>query len=304
MRSTAVSAIVVRMTALLRYRKRIITSDDVRYIRQLIADNPHIGRCALSKKICRDWNWVQDNGHLKDMVCRSLMLLLEREGHLTLPPRKMVPHNPLALRKPPKKITVDQTPIRESLAGLSPIKLRQVRKTELEAIFNSLIEQYHYLNYTQPVGEHLKYMFFSGDRPIACLSFSSAPYWIDCRDRFIGWCSEAREKNRHLLAYNTRFLILPWIRVPYLASHLLSLCAKQINSDWQRLYHHPILWLETFVDTERFKGTCYEAANWQFLGLTKGTGKDNKLKRRVSIKATYGYPLVQNFREKLERIGC
>ena len=292
------------MTALLRYRKRIITSDDVRYIRQLIADNPHIGRCALSKKICRDWNWVQDNGHLKDMVCRSLMLLLEREGHLTLPPRKMVPHNPLALRKPPKKITVDQTPIRESLAGLSPIKLRQVRKTELEAIFNSLIEQYHYLNYTQPVGEHLKYMFFSGDRPIACLSFSSAPYWIDCRDRFIGWCSEAREKNRHLLAYNTRFLILPWIRVPYLASHLLSLCAKQINSDWQRLYHHPILWLETFVDTERFKGTCYEAANWQFLGLTKGTGKDNKLKRRVSIKATYGYPLVQNFREKLERIGC
>ncbi len=290
------------MTELLRYRKRIITSDDVRYIRQLIADNPHIGRCALSQKICRDWNWIQDNGHLKDMVCRSLMLLLERQGHITLPPRKRVPHNPLALRKPPKKITIDQTPIRESLADLAPITLRQVRKTELEAIFNSLIEQHHYLGYTQPVGEHLKYMFFSGKRPLACLSFSSAPYWINCRDRFIGWSSAAREKNRHLLAYNTRYLILPWIQVPNLASHLLSLCAKQINSDWQQLYHHPIIWLETFVDTERFKGTCFKAANWQFLGLTKGTGKNDKLKRCVSIKAMYGYPLVPNFREKLDWI--
>ncbi len=293
---------MLRMTELLRYRKQIITSDDVLYIRQLIADNPHISRNALSKKICRDWNWVQDNGYLKDMVCRSLMLLLEREGHITLPPRKRIPHNPLALRRPPKKITIDQAPIRKSLAGLAPIKLRQVRKTEWEAIFNSLIEQHHYLDYTQPVGEHLKYLFFSGDRPIACLSFSSAPYRINCRDRFIGWCSEAREKNRHLLAYNTRFLVLPWIRVPHLASHLLSLCARQINSDWQRLYHHPILWLETFVDTERFKATCYKAANWKFLGLTKGTGKDNKLKRRVSIKAMYGYPLARNFREKLNRI--
>ncbi|NIA31638.1 MAG: DUF4338 domain-containing protein [Actinobacteria bacterium] len=290
------------MTELLRYRKRIITSNDVRYIRQLIADNPHISRRALSQKVCRDWNWIQDNGHLKDMVCRSMMLLLEREGHIALPPRKRIPHNPLAARKPPKKIAIDQTPIRESLADMVPIKLRQVRRSEWEAIYNSLIEQYHYLSYTQPVGEHLKYIFFSGKRPVACLSFSNAPYWIDCRDCFIGWSPLAREKNRHLLAYNTRFLILPWVRVPHLASHLLSLCAKQINSDWQRLYHHPILWLETFVDTERFKGTCYKAANWKFLGLTKGTGKDSKLKRRVSIKAMFGYPLARNFREILGRI--
>jgi len=289
------------MTELLRYRKRIITSDDVRYIRQVIDDDPRISRRALSQKICRDWNWVQDNGYLKDMVCRSLMLLLERDGHITLPPRKRVPHNPLAVRKPPQKITIDQTPIRGPLTGLSPIKLRQVRKTKWEAIFNSLIEHHHYLGYTQPVGEHLKYLFFSGNRPIAGLSFSSAPYWIDCRDWFIGWSPQAREKNRHLLAYNNRFLILPWIQVPNLASHLLSLCARQINSDWQKLYHHQILWLETFVDTERFKGTCYKAANWHFLGTTKGTGKDNKLKQCVSIKAMYGYPLVRNFREMLDR---
>ena len=156
------------------------------------------------------------------------MLLLEREGHITLPPRKRIPHNPLAVRKPPKKIAIDQTPIRESLADMAPIKLQQVRRSEWEAIYNSLIEQYHYLSYTQPVGEHLKYTFFSGKHPVACLSFSNAPCWIDCRDYFIGWSPQAREKNRHLPAYNTRFLILPWARVPHLASHLLSLCAKQI----------------------------------------------------------------------------
>lgn len=290
------------MTELLRYRNRIVTSDDVDYLRQLIKDNPNASRRALSQKVCRDWNWVQGNGYLKDMVCRSLMLLLEREGHITLPPRKRVPHNPLAIRKPPKRIVIDQTPIQGPIAGLFPVELRQVRRTELESIFNSLIEQHHYLGYTQPVGEHLKYLFFSYDRPIACLSFSSAAYWIDCRDQFIGWSSDSREKNRHLLAYNTRFLILPWVRVPHLASHLLSLCARQINADWQEFYCHPIFWLETFVDTSRFKGTCYQAANWRFLGLTKGTGKDSKLKRSVSVKAMYGYPLVRNFREKLNWI--
>ncbi len=264
------------MTELLSYRNRIITSDDVRYMRQLIKDNPHISRRALSQKVCHDWNWVQDNGHLKDMVCRSLMLLLEKEGYIILPPRKITPHNPLAMRKPPKKISIDQTPIQGPLSALRPVELRQVRRTESEKIFNSLIEQHHYIGYTQPVGEHLKYLFFAYNRPIACMTFSNEPYWIDCRDRFIGWSPQAREKNRQLLAYNTRFLILPWIRVPHLASHLLSLCARQINTNWQELYHHPILWLETFIDTSRFKGTCYKAANWQFLGLTKGIGKERQ----------------------------
>lgn len=131
-------------------------------------------------------------------------------------------------------------------------------------------------------------------------AFSSAPYAIDCRDNHLGWSIEARERNRHLLAYNSRFLILPWIQVKFLASHLLSRCARQISSDWQTLYNHPIYWLETFVDTERFAGTCYKAANWTFLGLTSDRGKYNKTQKKLtSIKAMYGYPLTRNYPDKL-----
>ena len=135
---------------------------------------------------------------------------------------------------------------------------------------------------------------------IACCAFSSASYAIDHRDIFIGWSAEARECNRHLLAYNTRYLILPWVQVPHLASHLLGRIARSISADWQKLYRHPILWLETFVDTERFAGTCYRAANWTLLGLTSGRGKYNKThKQQTSIKAMYGYPLCRDFRRKL-----
>ncbi len=288
------------MTKLFIYRKRQITTDDVQLIRNLIAKDPTIGRCKLSRQICRKWDWVQPNGYLKDIVCRGLMLKLEREGHLTLPPRKVTPYNPLAQRKPPKKISVSQQAICGKIKELYPIILRQVRKSTDENLFNSLIQQFHYLGYTQPVGDHLKYIAYVADRPVACLAFSSAPYHIGLRDKFIGWDKKTLEKQRHLLTYNTRFLILPWVIVSNLASHILGLCARRINSDWLALYNHPVYWLETFVDTERFAGTCYKAANWLFLGYTAGRGKDEPMKKKNrSIKAMYGYPLVRNFRQKL-----
>jgi hypothetical protein len=165
---------------------------------------------------------------------------------------------------------------------------------------NSLIEQYHYLGYCQPVGEHLKYKVYAKGRPIACLSWSSAPRHIGCRDRLIGWSADVRKKNLQFIIYNSRFLILPWIRVPFLASHLLAQMAKIVPKDWQRIYHHPIYFLETFVDTERFSGTCYRAANWICLGDTTGRGKDDQThKPNRSIKAVWGYPLVKDFRERL-----
>ncbi len=288
------------MIELFTYRKRQITTDDVQFIRNLISKNPTIGRCKLSREICRKWNWVQPNGYLKDIVCRGLMLKLEREGHLTLPPRKVTPYNPLARRKPPKKISVSQQAIQGKIKELYPVILRQVRKNTDENLFNSLIHQFHYLGYTQPVGEHLKYIAYVDDRPVACLAFSSAPYHIGLRDTFIGWDKKTLEKQRHLLTYNTRFLILPWVIVSNLASHILGLCARRINSDWLAFYNHPVYWLETFVDTERFAGTCYKAANWIFIGYTAGRGKDQQTKRKNrSIKAMYGYPLVRNFRQKL-----
>lgn len=225
---------------------------------------------------------------------------LEREGYIVLPPRKSIPRNPFLHRKPPEPVVLDESPIETSVKELFPITLQQVRRTPSEKLFNGLIAQYHYLGYRQPVGEHLKYLVFSNDRPIGCLAFSSAAYHLGCRDTYIGWSPDVRKKNLHLLAYNTRFLVLPWVHVSHLASHILGKCAKIVSSDWQRLYNHPIYWLETFVDTERFKGTCYRAANWILLGKTTGRGKNdqtNKVNR--SIKYVYGYPLIGDFREML-----
>ena len=288
------------MTELFIYRNRTITTEDVNFLLQLIADNPEESRRALSQRVCREWSWIQPNGALKDAVCRGLMLKLHREGFIKLPPRKKRFTGGCQSQKKIKNIDIEQTPIVSVVKQLLPIEFRQVRKTSYEKLFNSLIEQHHYLGYTQPVGEHLKHLVFSGGRPIACFVFSSAPYSILHRDLFIGWPPEALEKNRHLLAYNSRFLLLPWVQVPHLASHLLARCAKLISADWESLYRHPIYWLETFVDTDRFKGTCYKAANWIFLGNTSGRGKCNKTQKQLtSIKAMYGLPLVKDFRQRL-----
>lgn len=288
------------MDCIFVYRRREITGKEIDFIRRVIAENPSASRCFLSQYICRVWRWAQPNGVLKDGVCRGLLLRLESEGYIRLPPRKSLPNNPSVNRKKPPNLQIDETPIQCKLSHLQPIHLLQVRRTPLEKVFNSLIEQYHYLGYTKPVGENLKILAFAHDRPIACFSWSSPAWYIGCRDRFIGWSKEVRENNLHLIAYQSRFLILPWVRVPYLASHLLSLSTKTISKLWQDLYCHPIYWVETFVDTERFKGTCYLAANWHYLGETTGRGRlDHTYKQNRSLKAVWGYPLSKDFRRKL-----
>ena len=288
------------MHTVLRYRGRDFTQDDVLFIRQLIAAHPEDSRCALSRKLCKAWNWVQPNGHLKDMVCRGLMLALHRQGEITLPPARKTNAIPGANRKKPLSVKVDQTPFIKALKDAGSLEFRQVRRTGQENLFASLLKDYHYLGYTQPVGEHLKYMVFVEDRPLACLSWSSAPRHIGCRDRFIGWTKTIREKNLSFIAYNSRFLILPWVRVPYLASHILGKMAKILPGDWNQLYKHQIHYLETFVDQERFKGTSYLAANWIYLGQTTGRGKNDQTGRaNRSLKAVLGYPLSQDFRQWL-----
>lgn len=283
-----------------RYRGKVVTDVDIALIRQLILDNPNDSRWALSKKLCRAWNWIQPNGVLKDMVCRGLMLELHRAGHIRLPAKKRRVNNPFVNRTKPAKVTIDQSPVNGKLSQIKPLRFCQVRRTGLEKLFNSLIEHYHYLGYCHPVGEQLKYIVYCQQRPLACLAWSSAPRHIGCRDRFIGWSAHSRKAHIHLLAYNTRFLILPWVRVGYLASHILARMAKIVCQDWQAIYRHPIYYLETFVDKQRFAGTCYKAANWIYLGDTTGRGKNdhtNKVNR--SIKAVWGYPLSKHFRTLL-----
>ena len=288
------------MEALFTYRGKRITQEDVVFIRGLMAQNPEDSRWRLSRKLCQAWNWRQANGALRDMVCRGLMLALERAGYIELPGKRQNPLNPLVQREKPPVAVIDSQPIEGPLSSILPVEIRQVRHTPLEKLCNSLIEQHHYLGYCQPVGEHLKYLVLAGQRPVACLIYSSAPRHIGCRDRFIGWLVTIRRPNLHLIAYQSRFLILPWVRVPYLASHLLGQMAKRLSADWERVYQHPVYYQETFVDLERFPGTCYKAANWLYLGKTTGRGKnDHTYKPNRSIKAVWGYPLCRDFRARL-----
>jgi hypothetical protein len=287
----------------LKYRGRVVTPEEILYIRELIAAHPRASRRRLSQKLCEAWQWKQANGALRDMVCRSLLLMLDRGGHIQLPAVKFVPHNPLVRRQRPGLAPIDTTPIHGPLQELLPVEIEQVRRTDHESLFNGLMEHYHYLTYEQPVGEHLKFLVWAQERPIACLAWSSAPRHLGSRDRYIGWSAEARRRNIRFIAYNTRFLILPWVRVPHLASHILGKVTRALSEDWERMYGHPVYFAETFIDPGRFRGTCYRAANWQLLGLTTGRGKNDQTnKPNRPIKEVLGLPLTARFREHLSQL--
>lgn len=283
------------------YRGRTLSAAQIAFVRQLIAEHPGLSRRRLSAQLCQAWNWVQPNGRPRDMVARSLMLALHRAGHIELPPQRFCPPNNAAQhRPPPSQLGLWERPRECSLSELGPVEIRQVRRTAHEEIFGQLMQQHHYLAYTQPVGEHLKYVVWAGDTPIACLAFSSAPRHLAARDAFIGWAPSVRREHLHLIAYNTRFLILPWVKVRHLASHLLGQVARRISGDWQALYAHPIYLLETFIDPARFRGTCYRAANWICLGLTSGRGHNARTHRfDQPRKELWVFPLSAEFRRRL-----
>jgi hypothetical protein len=226
--------------------------------------------------------------------------MLDRAGAIQLPPARCRFPERSADGERPEPVVPDNRPVRVPLRDLGPLDFQQVRRTPQEPLFHSLMEQYHYLGYQQPVGEHLKYLVSAKGQAIACLAWCSAPRHLAGRDRFIGWSAEARKRNLHLLAYNTRFLILPWVQVPHLASHILGRMAKLLPLDWQQMYAHPVHWLETFIDPARFKGTCYRAANWIALGPTTGRGHNAPTNKCTQpVKDLFGCPLTARFRQLL-----
>jgi hypothetical protein len=287
------------MDVVLKYQGRSVSTDEVVAIGQLIAEHPRASRRALSRKLCEVWNWVQPNGMLCDAVCRGLLLALHRGGHITLPPPRW---SGLVAR--PRRATapvdVPQIPLEAPLCDLGPLELRQVRRTPEEALVVSLIEQHHYLGYSHPVGEHLKYLVTARDQPIACFCWSSAPLHLGPRDQHLGWSHAARTANLRQVAYQSRFLILPWVRVPHLASHLLGRMSRQLSADWERVYAHPIYYTMTFVDASRYRGTCYRAANWTYLGMTTGRGNNAPTQTPTRPKKqVFGYALCKDFRRRL-----
>ena len=289
------------MPEIWRYRGQTIDQEQLGFLREFIAAHPDSSRWKLSRQLCEALGWKQANGALRDVVCRGLLLLLERAGEIMLPPvRRQIPGQCRNTRLRPQPFLIDTTPLAVPFHALGGVNIQPVRRSADEPLFNSLMEQYHYLGYEQPVGEHLKYLVWGQQRPVAALAWSSSPRHLGARDRYIGWDQQARRRNLHLIAYNTRFLILPWVEVPHLASHILGRMAARISADWEALYAHPIYLLETFVDPERFRGTCYLAANWKVLGETTGRGKDDLSHRQNrSIKQVLALPLHRRFRERL-----
>jgi len=286
------------------YRGQSIDSGQVAFLKEFIAAHPESSRWKLSRQLCETLGWQQPNGALRDVVCRGLLLMLERAGQIELPPvRRIIRGQRRNARPRPAAVLIDTTPIQVRFTELEPVHVEQVRRTADEDLFNSLMEHHHYLGYEQPVGEHLKYLVWAQGRPVACLAWSSAPRHLGARDRFIGWSKEARKQNIALIAYNTRFLILPWVKVPHLASHILGRMTRMLSADWQRTYAHPIHLVETFVDPSRFQGTCYRAANWTFVGNTTGRGKDDRTHRQNrTIKQVLALPLTRQFRRLLSAL--
>jgi hypothetical protein len=280
---------------------RCVTAQDIQWVRRLIKENPAWHRKRLSIEICQLWNWRTANGQLKDMACRNFLLKLERLGHILLPPPLKSANNSLRHRVI-QPVLHQKSSIIAELHALRPIKIAPLQDRWQDELFKTFLALYHYLGYAGTVGENMKYLAFDRhDNPLACLLFGAAAWKIAPRDAFIGWDAETRKRHLHLLANNMRFLILPWVRVPHLASHLLGQVAKRIGADWIQKYGHPIYLLETFVECERFRGVCYQAANWRRVGHTKGrTRNDRYTSIQAPIKEVYLYPLTPNFREVLK----
>lgn len=291
------------MGIVLTHKGKDITEDDLAAIRGLMGERATWTRRSLSIALCERRGWMQENGVPRDAACRALLLALHRTGHIELPAPRWACREPWR-RLRPARVEVATDPLEGTLRELGPIELRHVARTADAGTVNGLLEQHHYLGYTTPVGERMKYLVTARERPLGCFVWSSAPRHLGPRDRHIGWSAEARKMNIRFVAYQTRFLILPWVRVPHLASHLLGRMARQLSNDWVRVYAHPIHFTETFVDTERNRGTCYRAANWMELGQTTGRGKgDLTHKPNRSLKMTFGYPLVDDYRERLSTIA-
>jgi hypothetical protein len=277
-----------------------VTQAEVQSIREIIAAHPEASRRRLSELVCEAWNWRQENGALRAMLCRGLMLALHRAGHIVLPPVRQTSRNPLVSRVQPQEVDVDRTEIRSTLRELGPVDVYQVKRTPKEKLFNWLMASEHYLGHVRPVGESLKFIAFAGLRPVALFAWSSAPRHLAPRDKYIGWSPEVRRQRLHFVAYNTRYLIPSWIQVPHLASHLLARMTRMLPQEWEKVYGHPVHFVETFVDTSRHRGTCYRAANWVFMGKTTGRGKDDQThKPNRTIKDVLGLPLTPDFRERL-----
>ena len=267
----------------------------------LIHENPDWNRTFLSKRLCEIWDWRSPVGQLKDISCRDLLRSLDKKGLIKLPSTQRWPRAPGVGADKIIIVNYDFKSIDNELRNITPLQIEIAESVNSMRMFKSFIHQYHYLGFDRSVGESMKYFVYSNNSEVlACLMFGSSAWSCRARDEYIGWNTAQRRAGLHLLTNNSRFLILPGVKVPHLASHILGSIARRISDDWKKKYGHKISLLETFVECQRFRGTCYKAANWQCVGQTTGMGRNCKTAvGELPVKDIYVYPLSVNFRNDL-----
>jgi len=288
------------MNNVIRVQGRDLSPHDIAYVKELIAKHPEWHRTRLSREICAAWNWRDEIGRPKDMASRSMLLKLERRGLLKLPPRRTPDKNQFR-GKSFQPVLHDSSSLDTTLRTLQPIELTCADRGDEACLWRTLMLQYHYLGFKTRVGQNISYLArASCGRPVACLLFGAAAWKTASRDAFVGWSVKERERNISRVINNMRFLIPPWVRVPHLASHILAMALRRLPDDWRTKYGFEPVLVETFVEQDRFKGTCYKAANWQCVGATTGrTRQDRNHKIKVPVKDVYLYPLCRDFRKTL-----
>ena len=277
------------------YCARDFSVEDIQTIRDLMAQDQRLQRSALSRKLCQLWGWTKPNGELKDMTCRVALLRMQADGLIELPPSRIG-----VVRKrahfPSTCASDAQTPIRQPVHELPRVTLQVVSGKTTSLLWNEYVARYHYLGYAAMSGSQIRYNVFAGEQLVACISFCACAWKLKDRERFIGWSEQQRQKNLQLVINNARFLVLPWIQSKGLASKILALAARQLPKDWKHRYGFEPVLLETFVEYERHKGTCYKAANWVNVGRTAGRGKKSTShKVLIPAKDIWLYPLRKNF---------
>jgi Druantia protein DruA len=280
-----------------KYSGKYFSPNDIECIKQLLITNPKANRAALSRLVCEQFKWFKMDGNLKEMSCRVAMINMERDKLIILPKPLHKKYPCHAHKKQTSKGNPGQ-PVNCAVSELSNLQIQPVERDN-SGLWNELIERYHYLGYQPLSGAQIRYFVYSNEQLIALLSFGASAWTTAPRDQFIGWRKSQRESRLHQVINNARFLILPWIKVPHLASKILSMAARRVQADWLERYHYQPVLLETFVEVERFKGTCYKAANWQCLGTTTGRGKKGGHQASLPVKSVWIYPLNKHFKKIL-----
>lgn len=288
----------------IRLQGRTLSGDDLALVRALIAQHPAWHRTALSRHLCQLWDWRNPAGRLKDMAARTLLLKLEARGLLDLPPPQTRTARPCAtapVRRQPELLPSSPALLECPLQELQPLRLELAHSPPARRELRSLLAQYHYRGFNGAVGENVQYLARDRQgRVLAVMVFGAAAWKVAVRDAFIGWSVEQRQHHLSAITNQQRFLILPWVRVPHLASHLLALATRRVSEDWQARYGHPVWLTETFVEVERFAGTAYQAAGWLELGLTTGrTRQDRERTLQSPRKSVWVRPLHPAFRQRL-----